>query len=125
MQNILYGVPISKSKFEHATQLTKRISKFSVLVDSAQVFSELEDHAKREGIQWSVFLKVDSGYHRAGVDPTKPDAIELALSMSRSVYVNLEGIYSHSGHAYSTSSSSQIIDIAQSEMRIMRELKDG
>jgi D-serine deaminase-like pyridoxal phosphate-dependent protein len=47
-----------------------------------------------------VWLKVDCGYHRAGVDPTGELAVDLARAVHESPTLSFDGILSHSGHAY-------------------------
>jgi hypothetical protein len=52
------------------------------------------------GKQWSVFLMVDCGYGRDGVDPTQQSSMDLALRIARSDKVTFAGIYTHGGHSY-------------------------
>ena len=62
-----------------------------------------------------MWLKVDSGYHRAGVDPTGELAVALAQRVSESPRLRFAGLLSHSGHAYQTTSSSEVRAIAEEE----------
>src|SRR2546430_11478714 len=48
-----------------------------------------------------VWLKVDCGNHRAGVDPSGPYALAVARELAREQGLTFDGILSHSGHARS------------------------
>jgi len=66
----------------------------------------------------SVFLKVDCGYHRAGVDPeANPEgALALAKAISGGPNTSLFGLYAHSGNAYNTGTAlSGAATVAQTE----------
>lgn len=54
---------------------------------------------------WSVFVKIDTGYHRAGIDPASPDALALPARASRGPSTRLHGLYAHSGETYNTSAA--------------------
>src|SRR5207247_7131182 len=51
-----------------------------------------------------VALKVDCGNHRAGVDPSGPYAPVVARRLAREQGLTFDGLLSHSGHAYRTTS---------------------
>jgi len=74
-----------------------------------------------------VFLKVDTGYHRHGVDPRTDlsQCLELVHLLSESHKegsLTFTGIYSHSGHAYSGNTEEETINVAKEEVVIMNEL---
>jgi threo-3-hydroxy-D-aspartate ammonia-lyase len=66
-----------------------------------------------------VWLKVDCGYHRAGVDPESPYALEVAKELGAERGLTFDGILSHSGHAYRTTSTNEAAEIAESERSVM------
>jgi D-serine deaminase-like pyridoxal phosphate-dependent protein len=66
-----------------------------------------------------VWLKVDCGYHRAGVDPTSAYALEVARALGRERQLVFDGILSHSGHAYRTTSKAEAADVAEQERSVM------
>eukprot|EP00743_Colponemidia_sp_Colp-15_P008178 GILK01008869.1.p1 GENE.GILK01008869.1~~GILK01008869.1.p1 ORF type:complete len:373 (-),score=60.60 GILK01008869.1:100-1218(-) len=98
--DILYGMPISPDKFLEAACLSKRISNFHLLIDNGATVSLLNDFAAKENVKFSVYLKIDTGYHRAGVNWDAEPSVDLAHLIHQSSSLTLTGIYSHSGHSY-------------------------
>src|SRR5260370_7919290 len=66
-----------------------------------------------------VWLKVDCGYHRAGVDPASPYALAVAGELARERGLTFDGILSHSGHAYRTKSREEAAHVAEAERSVM------
>ena len=65
------------------------------------------------------WLKVDCGYHRAGVDPSAPYAVEVARELGREQGLVFDGILSHSGHAYRTTNKQEAAQVAEAERGVM------
>ncbi|HVE72270.1 MAG TPA: alpha/beta family hydrolase [Thermoanaerobaculia bacterium] len=110
-RDITYAVPISAAKLDRAAALAQRIDRLSVLVDSEEAFRAVEEHP----FVFDVFLKVDCGYHRAGVDPESPDSARLALRMAHSERVHFQGLLTHAGHSYDARDAGEIRRIAAEE----------
>src|SRR5947209_17775502 len=66
-----------------------------------------------------VWLKVACGYHRAGVDPASPYALEVGRELAGERGLVFEGILSHSGHAYRTANKGEAARVAEEERRVM------
>lgn len=112
-RDITYAVPIAPShaKLDRAMALAQRIERFSVLIDSERALRALEEAS----FTFDVFLKVDCGYHRAGVDPDSPDSVRLAVAMARSENVRFQGLLTHAGHSYNARDVEEIRRIAAEE----------
>ena len=110
-RDITYAFPIDPAKLDRAAALARRIERLNVLVDSDTAFHALESHEYR----FDVFLKVDCGYHRAGVDPESPDSARLAMAMARSERVHFQGLLTHAGHSYNARNVEDIRRIAAAE----------
>lgn len=116
--DVIFGIPICKSKLlsiqsmlHELTSATNGEGCIHVLVDNPQqvVFLEefLEKHASDENSQrWSVFLKLDTGYHRAG-STCDEAGVKLASQVINSTHLVLKGLYTHCGHAYSMKQDSK------------------
>ncbi len=120
--DIIYGVPIERGKFSEAIEIAKSIEKFAVLTDDAETVEELNIKAKRENAKLDVFLKVDVGYHRCGVEPDTAEAFEIPRKISDSSSLNFAGILTHAGHSYHADSPENLLEIAQTERDLMRNL---
>lgn len=90
-----------------------------VVVDSREAKGHLEKACRAAGRKIHVWLKVDCGYHRAGVDPGSPQAVELAGSLAGSPVLEFDGILSHSGHAYKARRREEIVPFAEQERDVM------
>jgi D-serine deaminase-like pyridoxal phosphate-dependent protein len=109
--DITYAVPIAPEKLERAAALAKRIERFNLLIDSHEALRAIE----ASGHVFDVFLKIDCGYHRAGVDPDDPDSEELARAIARSESANFQGLLTHAGHSYHSKNVDDIRRIAGEE----------
>jgi D-serine deaminase-like pyridoxal phosphate-dependent protein len=109
--DITYAVPIAPEKLARAAALARRIQRLNILIDSERALRAVESF----GGEFDVFLKVDCGYHRAGVDPDDPDSERLALAMRDSSSVRFQGVLTHAGHSYHAKSPDEILHVAAAE----------
>lgn len=116
-RDITYAVPLApaRDKLDRAATLASRIDRLSVLIDSDRALRALEEYAGSHGLVFDVFLKVDCGYHRAGVDPSSPDSVQLAMRMARSEGVRFQGLLTHAGHSYHARTIEEIRRVAAEE----------
>ena len=122
--DITYAVPVSPDKLRRAVALARRIRRLNLLTDSLEVLRAMEDFHARQGGVFHVFLKVDCGYHRAGVDPESEQGMRLALAMSSSKAVHFEGLLTHAGHSYHTHSVEEILKVAEQETSVLTGFRD-
>ncbi len=83
------------------------------------VVDDLETAQALAGTGLHVWLKVDCGYHRAGVDPASPYALEVARELGRERGLTFDGLLSHSGHAYRTRDQTEAGRVAEQERQVM------
>jgi D-serine deaminase-like pyridoxal phosphate-dependent protein len=114
-RDITYGVPIAPSKLRRVAELAAGIDRLSILIDSERALHAIEEVAGSGGVSFDVFLKVDCGYHRAGVDPENPDSVRLALALARSEAVRFQGLLTHAGHSYNAGGLEEVRRIAAEE----------
>lgn len=114
-RDITYAVPIAPEKLERAAALASRVERLNLLIDSEPALRAIEARFAAYGVMFDVFLKVDCGYHRAGVDPDSPDSVRLALAMARSEAVRMQGLLTHAGHSYSARDVEDIRRVAAEE----------
>jgi D-serine deaminase-like pyridoxal phosphate-dependent protein len=99
-------------------------STLRVVVDSKEAKGHLEKACRAVGRKIHVWLKVDCGYHRAGVDPKSLLAEELVQSLAESSVLEFDGILSHSGHSYSARRREEILPFAHGERDTMLEFAE-
>ncbi|RUS16936.1 putative serine dehydratase domain-containing protein, partial [Jimgerdemannia flammicorona] len=118
---VILGIPISPDKLAEAHDLSRRIPRFHVLVDHISSLEAIEAYCvarEEEGeknVKFSVWLKVDGGYSRAGVPPTNPSSLHLAQRLHTSPHTTFQGIYTHSGHSYSSTSPLESLEFLHQE----------
>jgi D-serine deaminase-like pyridoxal phosphate-dependent protein len=120
-RDITYAVPIapSREKLARAAEIAQRVERLSVLIDSDAALRALEEF----DFTFDVFLKVDCGTHRAGVDPDSPDSVRLALALARSERVRFQGLLTHAGHSYNARDVAEIRQIAGEESGVLTRFR--
>jgi D-serine deaminase-like pyridoxal phosphate-dependent protein len=122
-EDVTWAFPIPPVYAAVAVELAKTIT-FRVVVDSREAIHHLEQACKALGESIHVWLKVDCGYHRAGVDPASQPAEDLVRVLAESKKLLFDGILSHSGHAYYGTTRDEILKVADQERTVMVEFAE-
>jgi D-serine deaminase-like pyridoxal phosphate-dependent protein len=123
--DITYGVPIERGKFNEAIEIARKMEKFSVLTDDAKTVGLLNEKAKGENVNLNVFVKIDVGYHRCGVEPRTKEAFEIPQKIADSSNLNFAGILTHAGHSYHANSPEKLLEVAREERDKMLNLAEN
>ena len=107
---ILYGIPLPPSRTEQLARIGKKLgsASISILVDNKSQLQAARVFKDIAGFPLQVFVKVDTGYHRAGVVVGSEEfngLITDALDEESHGTVELLGFYSHAGHSYAGDSA--------------------
>ena len=121
-RDITYAFPIAPDKLERASALARRVDRLALLVDNPIAVNALERMGS--GLLCSVFLKVDCGYHRAGVDPESDDALRLVERLTALEHVRFEGLLTHAGHSYNAANADEIRRVAAAETAALTRLRE-
>jgi D-serine deaminase-like pyridoxal phosphate-dependent protein len=116
--DITYAVPIALGRLPELLELHERGCQLAVLLDSPVVLKALRDFATGHGLVVPVYLKLDCGYHRAGVQPHDPAGLALCRAMVESPAIDFRGVLAHAGHSYASCSAEEIRRIAEEERRV-------
>src|SRR5262249_26866087 len=76
----------------------------------------------RAGVKLDLFLKVDSGYHRCGVEPHTKEALEIPRRIADASNLHFAGILTHAGHSYDCRSKTELTTVAAQERDVMKSL---
>jgi D-serine deaminase-like pyridoxal phosphate-dependent protein len=113
--DLTWAFPLDPGHVAHARRIVEETgATLRVVVDDLGTAQALA------GSGLHVWLKVDCGYHRAGVDPASPDGLAVAGELARERGLTFDGILSHSGHAYRTKNREEAAQVAESERSVMR-----
>lgn len=117
--DITWASPVSLARVKEAQALADRVT-LRVIIDSPDALVRI----KGTGYPFHVWLDVDCGYHRTGVDPTSDVAVNLARDIHGTPKLNFDGILTHSGQAYHAKSRAEVAQIAEHERSTMVECAD-
>src|SRR4029453_12282352 len=115
---ITYAVPIESGKFHEAIEIS-RDCELSLITDDVDVPAQLNDAAKQANINLNLFLKVDCGYHRCGVEPTNQEAVEIPKRISNASNLRFAGILTHPGHSYNCQTNPEVLALRRHERDVM------
>lgn len=108
-----WAFPLPASRAREAAELADG-SGLALTVDSPEAIAHLE----RIGRPCRVWLEVDCGYGRSGVDPDAPRALRAAEALDRSPTLMLAGLLTHAGHAYAGRTPDEIAAAAEQERAV-------
>jgi len=119
--DITYAVPVEPGKFDEAIELSKSCERFSLVTDDISIPRQLDESARRAGVTLDLFLKVDCGYHRCGVEPDRSEALEIPRAISDAPNLRFAGTLTHAGHSYNARSREELLAVASHERDLMTE----
>ncbi|EMT70820.1 D-serine dehydratase [Fusarium odoratissimum] len=90
LEECLYGLPVYPGILPRLIELRKSL-RIMLMVDNEQQVEFLEESASSKQ-PWDVFIKLDVGSRRAGVEANK--------SAQKSSAISIYGFYCHAGHSY-------------------------
>jgi D-serine deaminase-like pyridoxal phosphate-dependent protein len=114
-----WAVPLSPARLPEACDLAEKMETLNLLLDSAEALAAVEVIARQRRRKLPVFLKVDCGYHRAGVDPALPESLALAHRLAGSPGVEFAGLLTHGGHAYGLREDGERRLVAEQERDVL------
>lgn len=122
--DLTWAFPLNPTRLADVKEIADRCI-LRVVVDSPDAV----DAAASLGIPLHAWLKVDCGYHRAGVDPASPLAPALASRLADSGRLTFDGLLTHSGHAYHGPTTGDVLRAAREErdtlVRFAERLRAG
>jgi D-serine deaminase-like pyridoxal phosphate-dependent protein len=119
-KDILYAVPLSPDKITESLRLAERIT-FSVITDHEQVITALIDRCRKSPTPVGVYLKINAGAQRAGVEPEDPRIPYWAEQLHLAPGVDFKGILTHAGQSY-LSTHVDVGEVALQEAAILRKV---
>lgn len=111
--DILFGLPVAKLKIGELHELSKHVQNVRLMVDSELQVDALFEYAKTHNenhVHWSIFIKIDMGYSRAGICEGSPKYKALLYKLLQpeiQSHVSVYGLYCHAGHSYGANGASE------------------
>ena len=107
--DITLGVPVAPARAAEAVEMG-----LNLLVDSMEAIDAIEQ-ATSSADAAAVWLKVDCGYGRAGVEPGGTAAVAIAERLARHPTIAFAGLLTHGGHSYDCVGAESILAVAREE----------
>ncbi|MGE5800978.1 MAG: alanine racemase, partial [Gemmatimonadota bacterium] len=111
--DLTWAFPLDRTHLPHVQRISRQGVTLRVVLDDLETARALSS----SGLH--VWLKVDCGYRRAGVDPSSRYALDVARELGAEHGLSFDGILSHSGHAYRARNKEEAAHIAEQERQVM------
>ncbi|RIW13348.1 alanine racemase [Algoriphagus lacus] len=119
--DITVAFPVNILEIDRINSLANRIT-LNLLVENTESVTFLAKHLH---FRVNLFLKIDVGYHRTGIDPGNLDLIEEILQLiESSPFLRFSGFLAHAGHTYRFRNAIGIEMIHRLSLAMMRQLKE-
>ncbi|MCF7944689.1 MAG: alanine racemase [Spirochaetia bacterium] len=119
-KDITIAFPVNLREIQAINELNASIQ-LNLLVESAESIRYLDEHLADPV---SVFVKIDTGYHRAGIESSNTIELERVLKAAAdSSKTHIKGLLAHDGHTYHAGSKEEILAIQSDSLRQLAELK--
>lgn len=120
--DITVAFPVNIREIETINELAGKIQ-LNLCVENIEAAEFLTKNLKH---RVHVFLKMDVGYHRTGIDPANTELIERLLGIfDNSEKLTFLGFLGHAGHTYKCRTKDDILTIEQESIAIMQDLKSS
>lgn len=113
--DLTWAFPVIPGRIAEAARIDDDRTRLRVLADGPEAVRLLE----ASGHPFHVWLKVDCGYGRAGLDPEGPRLRELAERLSASATLSFDGLLTHSGQGYHARGRQALAAAAEEERSVM------
>lgn len=124
IQSLTISRPIlSTDKLDRLLSSTKCCEEVALVVDSETGIDVAAARATLAKGVINLFLKIDVGLHRCGVDPSSRFPLELSQRIKAQPHLRFRGLLSHAGHAYSAGTRAVASEIAEAERLTMTGLR--
>ncbi|MCA9620972.1 MAG: alanine racemase [Myxococcales bacterium] len=118
-RDITYAVPLSLARMDEAVALAAEVDRLGLLVDHADAAIALAEAGRRHDRVVDCWLKVDCGYHRAGVIPGTSAAEQAVAAIVGRPELAFAGLLTHAGHSYACRDRAAITEVAAEERRVV------
>ncbi len=118
--DITIAFPLNILEMQKINGLAAQIS-LNVLIENREAAAEL---AKKASHNLGVFLKIDTGSNRTGIEPSKTNLIHTILKiLAENNKLSFKGFITHAGHTYTAKSTNEIFSRHFDSLLKLRTLK--
>jgi D-serine deaminase-like pyridoxal phosphate-dependent protein len=118
--DITIAFPVNLPEIDRINDLAKRVC-LNLLIENLESTLFLSKNVK---FHVNVFLKIDVGSRRTGIDPTNTDLIDKILDITDTApLLTYKGFLGHAGHTYECRTIEEIKQVHRESIEIMSKLK--
>ncbi len=118
-EDITLAFPVNLHEIEEINQLASGI-KLNLLLESVETVLFLKERLTAD---CGFFIKIDTGYHRAGIEASNIVLIEKIINISKLSKLHFKGFLTHSGQSYHAKSKEELYQIQQHASENLTRLK--
>jgi len=119
-KDITIAFPFNKLEIREVNRLAREVN-LNLLVESDDIIEFLDKEINQPVKIW---IKIDTGYHRAGISWKDTDQIAMLVKkIKQSQLLDFKGILTHAGHSYDAGCRDEIKLIHQESVARMTELR--
>lgn len=112
--DILYAVGMVPAKLAQAAALRRASCDLKIVVDHAQTAAGIAHAARDLGVDFEVWIEIDTDGHRSGIAPEAPDLLEVAQAL-REGGLRIGGVMTHAGSSYGCDTPEALLAISEQE----------
>jgi len=121
--DLTWAVPVVPGRLGEVVDLARRLT-FRVLVESDAAADAVTRAAAEARVPLHVWLEIDTGQHRTGVDPASDVAESLARRLATTSPLVFDGILTHAGQGYGAKDRAELERAAATERDVMVALAE-
>lgn len=119
--DITISTPLNLLEINQILDLARDID-LNVVVENVETAVEL---TRKVRVPLGVFLEIDTGNNRTGIQPTMADEIVSACNiLKNNRYIYFQGFIAHSGHTYKAKNLQEIYQIYNTDRNVLMSLKN-
>lgn len=119
--DITIAFPLNVLEMDAINQLAEKIT-VNLTIENIASITFLSAHIESSV---NIFIKIDVGLHRTGINPANLELINAVLNIIDSnPYINFVGFLGHAGHTYLCKSAEEVKNVHADSLKIMSSLRE-
>lgn len=118
-KDITVAFPVNLLEIEEINELASTI-KLNLLLESEETTMFLSERLTSD---CGFFIKIDTGYHRTGIEVSNVSLINQVLKAAKSSKLHFKGFLTHNGNAYHIKDLTELLRVQQNTSENMLRLK--
>ncbi len=113
--DILYAVGMSAPKLKQAAALMAKGCALKIIADSQVSAKAIVQFGQQQGLQFDVWIEIDTDGHRSGVKPESDELLAIGQVLCAGGASSLGGVMTHAGASYGLSTPAALQAMAEQE----------